>query len=184
MSNDQRQYVTFYGIEYTDWNETFGSFVNHHKILTQEYISDACTCPTMSEPAHGEWKFLYPHHLKRTYFIEGRIEGEIAVSSTATATITSYRASICKVHGASNKEEELASTGWIVVNKELAYHPTLHVGDEAVFHYWIDCYEEKKVTDKERIYLKLEFNADPSIIFLHSNDSKWTDVWVEVPFKM
>lgn len=181
--DDQRQYITFYGIQYTHWNETFGSFVNYQFLLTQEYISDACSCPTMSV-ANGEHKFLYPHHLKRTYFIEGRVEGEFAVSTTADATMTSYRASICKVHGATNEEEELASTGWVVVNKDLEYDEGLGVGDEAVFHYWIDAYEEKKVTDEERIYLKIEIQADPAIILMHSNDSKWTDIWVEVPFKM
>lgn len=184
MADDQRQYITFYGIEYTDWNETFGSFVNHHKVLTQEYISDAASCPTSSQ-AHGEHKFLYPHHLKRTYYVEGRIEGEIAITtSSATATCNSYRVTLCKVHGDTNDETELATTGWVAVNKELAYDAGLGVGDECVFHFWIDCFQEQKVTDSERLYLKVEFNADASITFIHSNDSKWTDVWIEVPFKM
>ncbi len=179
----QRQYLKFYGIDYNDWEESFGSFVNHHKILTQNYISDGVSTEATTQ-AHGEHKFLYPHHLERTYFIEGRIEGNIVVSTEGTTgDINSYRVSVCKVHEDST-ETELASTGWVSVNVTLEWDSEYNIGDETVFHFWIDCWKEQELSDLERLYIKIQIDSDASIILYHSNDSKWEDVWVEIPFKM
>lgn len=182
---EHRQYLTFYGIDYRDWYESFGSFVNHHKLLVEQYISDGVGEQCVeSVPAHGTHKFIYPHHLQKTYFVEGRIEGHITIATEGvTGICEGYRVSICKVHEDAT-ETELASTGWVSVNAEIEWDSTYDVSDERVFHFWIDCWQEQEVIDLERIYVKVQFRADPSIIFLHSNDDKWRDLWVEIPFKM
>jgi hypothetical protein len=84
-----------------------------------------------------------------------------------------------------NTDTELASTGWVTVDKFLLWDDELGIGDESVFHFWIDCWNEKELSEFERIYVKIEFQAeDEGILFLHCNDATWEDFYVEIPFKM
>jgi hypothetical protein len=186
-ADDQRQYITFYGIKYEDWYETFGTFVNWQHLLVREYISDGCSCATSSSLDEDGliYKFLYPHHIKKTYFIEGRIEGNFVVTCQGDdATLNAYRVTVCKMHD-DNTDTELASTGWVTVDKLLLWDDELGIGDESVFHFWIDCWSEKELSEFERIYVKIEFQTeDEGILFLHCNDATWEDFYVEIPFKM
>lgn len=184
MAGDERRtYLKFYGVEIDDWSETFGSFANYHYILLDDYVSDGCT--TVDDTAaNGTHKFLYPEHIKKRYWIEGRIEGEFCLSSSgATSTVTDYRVSICKVHD-NGTETELATSGWITINDSLPWNATYSVGDEHVYHYWIDCFEAKELTDYERIYLKIQVRSDANAKIMHSNDPEWLDVWFELPLRM
>lgn len=183
MADERRTYLKFYGVKLDDWEETFGAFANYHYILMPDYISDGCTTDD-DTAANGTHKFLYPAHIKKRYWVEGRIQGEFCLAASgATSTIDEYRVSICKVHD-NGTENELATTGWIAISDTLGWDSTYSIGDEHVYHYWIDCFEEKELSDYERIYLKIQVDCDANAIIMHSNDPEWTDVWFELPLRM
>ena len=182
-SDDQREYITFYGLYTDDWTFSFGTFSNHQYILNRDYISQGCST-TDSSLASDTHEFLYPHHIKKTYYIEGVIEGEISLAAVgATATVTSYQVSVWKMN-VDNSNEELATTGWITVNDTLVWDGGLGVGDEMVYHYWIDVWDEKELSENDRIFLKIEVNCDANTHLMHANDKTWTDVWIDIPFRL
>lgn len=182
---DMRYHRKFFGISIDDWQHTFGSFSNTHYILVDDYISEGCVTTDSSEASIAH-SFLYPHHIKTIYYIEGTIEGEITLAaSDATSTVTSYRITVCKTFkGASEPDEELKSTGWITVDNTLAWDATYGIGEEKVYHYWIEIWDEQKITEKQRLYLKIEVNCDQYTHLMHSNAATWQDVWIDIPFRM
>lgn len=180
-----RYYETFYGIDTDDWKETFADpvFVDHTLLLTKEYISDGCATTDWSF-ANGTHKFLYPQHIKKTYFIEGVITGHITVGTYDSAsTIVSYRVTVCKVNS-DTTETELFTTGWVTLNDALTWDAGLGVGEERVYPFWIDAWQQQKLGEFDRIYVKVEFTAYANIIFWHSNDATWEDLKIEIPFVM
>lgn len=183
-ASDQREFRQFFGVSLDDWQHSFGTFSDTHYILLNDYISEGCSTTDSSE-ASNVHSFLYPHHIKKTSYIEGVIEGGIClIASGATSTVTAYRVTVCKTfEGASEADIELASTGWITVNDTLAWDAGLSVGDEMVYHYWIDVWTEQKITELQRLYLKIEVNCNQYTHLMHSNDATWEDVWVEIPFR-
>jgi hypothetical protein len=185
MSQDMRMYETFYGIHVNDWGITFGgAFDESHYILTKDYINEGCACEETSEVSNT-LKFIYPHHTAKTYFIEGVISGHFTLaSSSAAAKITKYRVSIFKIHESTGDENELFSTGWIIVDDELSWNSDYEIGEEKVYPFWIDAWEKEKLTEFERFYLKIEVEGDSYTYFWHSNDSTWEDIKVEIPFIM
>lgn len=181
--DDQREHIKFYGFYTYDWQESFGSFSNTHYVLSREYISEGCSTLDSSE-ASDIHKFLYPDNIKKTYFIEGRITGNIVLTASGcTSTVTDFRVTICKVHE-DTTETELASTGWITVDDTLAWDAGLSIGKEIVYWFKIDVWEEQKLTNNERLYLKIEVNCNSCTHLMHTNDSNWEDVWVEIPFRL
>ncbi len=40
---------------------------------------------------------------------------------------------------------------------------------------------KRKLTEHERIYLKVEVNSDVRTLLMHANDAEWTDVNVTLP---
>lgn len=182
-ADDQREYRDFYGIQMNDWQFSFGSFANEHYFLKNDYISDGVDCDEASEASITHY-FIYEHHIKKTYFIEGVAEGNICLTaSDATSTITAYRATICKMNE-DTTDTELKSTGWITVNDILAWDAGLGVGDEIVYHYSIDIWEHQTLDEHDRLYLKIEVQCDQYGYLMHSNDSQWKDVWISIPFRM
>lgn len=181
--DDMRYYETFFGIHVNDWGKTFGNFSNHHKLLVKEYISEACSTTDGSEASITN-KFLYPHHIKKTYFIEGVIQGHITiVADRGTCTMTSYRVTVCKVHE-DTVETELFSTGWIDVSDILGWDVVYEVGDEMVYPFWIDAWSKKELNSLEKIYVKVETNSCSCCSLWHSNDTTWEDLKITIPFKM
>jgi len=201
--NDMRMYETFYGIHTDDWTETFGSFANHHKILTKNYISNGAIT-TDASSATETHKFLYPHHIKKIYFIEGVIEGHITFESHEdTGYLCAYRVTVCKVNE-DNVETELFTSGWKIVNATLGWDavhdiPSSEVGEEGsvVYPFWIDAWEKEKLTELDRIYFKVESTCSDNsscgscgaaectnITLWHSNDATWEDIKVTIPFIM
>jgi len=159
--NDQREVIDFYGFYTYDWTESFGQFADHHFLLEREYISDGCSTSDSSE-----------------------IQGNICLAASgATSTVTAYRVSLYKMHE-DNTSTELASTGWVTVNDTLGWDASLSIGDEMVYHFYIDVWQQKQITDKERFYLQIEVNCDQHCHLWHSNDSTWKDVWVAIPFRL
>lgn len=184
-SDDQREFRTFFGVSLDDWTHTFGSFSNTHFILLNEYVSEGCSTTESSE-ASNTHSFLYPHHIKKTYYIEGVIEGEICLTaSSATSTVTSYRISLCITYdGSSSPDDELATTGWVTVDDTIIWDSGIGVGEEMVYHYWIDVWNEQKITELQRLYLKIEVNCNQYTHLMHSNDATWQDVWIDIPFRL
>jgi len=196
MAEDMRYYETFYGIHTDDWMVNFGSFANHHKLLIKEYINDGCYTTANSTASSG-YKFLYPHHIAKTYFIEGVIEGQVTFgSSEATARICSYKVNVCKVHE-DTTETILYSTGWVQVNATLAWDSTYGIGEERVFPFWIDAWNYSELSEKERIYIQVQSTCTDNDNFVncsassctnsvlwHSNDATWEDIKITIPLKM
>lgn len=196
MADDMRYYETFYGVNIDDFPVTFGSFSNHNKLLVKDYVSDGASCTT-SSVATTTSEFLYPHHIKKTYFIEGVITGHITIgASTCTSVVTAYRVTLCKIDGDSQAKTELFSTGWVTIGDTLTWDSEYDVGDEMVYPFWIDAWEYEELSEGERLYLKVEVQAgvDPGGFcddaqfvgarLWHSNDATWEDIKVEIPFRM
>jgi hypothetical protein len=182
-TDDQREHIEFYGIFTDDWDVSFGDFTNHQYLLVEEYISKGCKTTDGSE-ASVTREFLYEHHIKKTCYIEGIIEGHITfAASSCTASITNYRVTVCKIHE-DNTRTELATTGWRAVNDTLIWDSDLSVGEEIVYHFNIQVLEERKITENERIYLKVETTSDSCCSLYHSNDATWEDIWIDIPFRM
>jgi len=183
-SDDLRYYETFYGVHMNHWNYSFGTFSNHNKLLVKEYISEGTLTTDSSTATATDNKFIYPHHIKKKYFIEGVITGHITVgASGCTSTVTSFRVSVCKIHE-DNTDSELFTTGWKTVSDTLIWNAGLSVGDERVYHFEIDAWEKETLSDKEKIYIKVEVNADTCAQLWHSNDATWEDLKIEIPFRM
>jgi len=188
--------MTFHGIHLDDWGVNFGNFSDHHKLLTEEYESDGCNS-TANSSATLTYKFLYPEHIKKVYFIEGTINGHVTfAASSATAYICKYRVSVCKVHE-NTDEDELFTTGWVTVDDTLAYNATYGVGEEKVYPFRIDAWENEELNEFERIYIKIESTCGDSanfsncsasacndLVLWHSNDATWEDIKIEIPFKL
>ena len=183
-SDDQRQMITFYGFYTYDWNESFGTIINTHYLLERDYISEGCSTLDSSE-ASVTHQFLYPHHIKKIFYIEGRLQGEICIAASGgTATVTDFRVTLCSMNDDTLDDTELASTGTWDVNDTLEWDSGLGIGEEVVYHYWIDIWEQQELNEHERLYLKIEVTCDQYALLMHSNDKSWTDVWCEIPFVM
>lgn len=179
MASDMRYYETFYGIHSNTDKLDFGSgvFNQHNKQLVKEYINEGCST-TDTSLADEEYKFLYPHHIKKVYFIEGVITGHITIAATADSTaVPEYRVTVCKVDSAGN-EDELFSTGW----KDPGI--TLNDEEEVVLNFSIDAWEKEKLGEYERIYLKVQTIPESNAVLWHSNDAQWEDVMITIPFKL
>lgn len=183
MAGNMRYYETYYGVHINDYNVSFGGhFTDHPKLLLREYISDGCSTEETSSVSNST-EFLLPFHLAKVYFIEGTISGHITLAaSTATATITKYKVSVLKIHGVSGTQTSLYDTGWMVVNDSLAWDSSYSIGEEMVYPFWIDAYEKQKLDEDERIFIRIEVDANTHTVLYHSNDSTWEDFKIEIPF--
>jgi len=194
--SDMRYYETFYGIHTDDWDWTFGSFSDHHYILTKEYINEACSC-TETSTASDSYEFLYPHHIKKVYFIEGVIKGHVTfAASGATAYLCQYRVTLGKVNEDATKTE-LFTTGWTTVDKTLDWNSTYSIGEETVLPFWIDAWEYEQLGEYDRLYVKVEStctddtnftscaeSACTDLVLWHSNDATWEDLKIEIPMRL
>jgi len=182
-ADDLRYYETFFAIHDNKWDINFGTFSNHHKLLTKEYINTACLTTDYSE-ASNTHEFIYPHHIKKKYFIEGVIFGQITFAAQEDdSTVTSYRVTVCKIHE-DNTKTELFTTGWKTVDDALTWDVTYSIGEDVVHAFWIDAWEKAKIDEKERIYLKVETSCNNYTVLWHSNDAKWEDIRIDIPFKL
>jgi len=181
-AEDMRDVITFYGYETDHWNFTFGPFANHTKLLEREYLSEACSCTQTSEASLSN-KFIYQHHIKKTYFIEGVISGHVTfASSGATSYITSYRVTVCKVNENTHIEDELFSTNWKTIDETLDWNSTYSYGDEIVFPFWIDAWNKEEIGEYDRIYVKVEANCDNNCVLWHDNNQTYEDLKINIPF--
>jgi hypothetical protein len=177
---EMRDYRTFYGINVDDFSITFGDFINHHKLLLENYISDGCDC-TESSSATVDSAFIYPNHIDKIYFIEGVIQGHITLAASgATTTIDSYRVSVGKVHEDTTRTV-LYTTGWVPISATLAWNDTYSIGEEKVYWFSIDAWDKSKLDEFERIYILVEVDSDAACVLYHSNDATWEDIKITIP---
>jgi len=186
-ADDMRYYETFYAIHTDDWTNTFGSFNSANKQLVKEYINSGCSF-TDTSAASNTNVFLYPHHIKKVYFIEGVIEGQITfAASGASSTVSQYRVTLSKTKDGNtsiDNDEELFTTGWIIPAVELAWDATYSIGQERMFPFWIDAWEAEKLVGTDRLYLKVEAKGTNTLVLYHSNDNTWQDIKITVPLRM
>jgi len=187
---DQRDFITFYGIIYPDWEITFGIFTDHTEQLITEYISDACLTTEYTQAdvtGYVELDFLFPHHIKKQYYIEGVIEGEITCACNGgTSTVSDYCISIYKTNGDDLGTELLVTSDWIVTNDVLAWDAGNSVGDEVTYNYKIEAWDgiyELLVEDRLYVKIQVRFNNNKGTL-MHANDKEWHDVWINIPFRL
>jgi len=195
--SDQRDFITFYGIKYEDWKVTFGKFINHKEILTMDYIhldaacseyTQATSCTNSKYCVTAE--FLFPHHIKKQYYIEGVIEGEFTVACNGgNSQIDDYRVSIWKTNEDTTFERlaytYLSGSEWITLNDTLTWDAGNSIGQERVYHWFIDCWTAQELKEEDRLYLKIEIRGTNEYLYLmHANDPDWTDIWCKIPFRL
>ncbi len=178
--DDMRDHLIVYGYYVDDWSWNYGTFANHHYVLDEEYVSESCSCTTSSTVTL--YKFLYPFKIKKTYAIEGMAKGEFTLASSgATATVTSYRVTICKMHS-DRTDTELKSTNWITVSDSIPFDHDDDISYDQKYPFWIDVWNEVILNENEQIYVKLEMYTVDTIL-LHYNDSTFNDFWIDIPIR-
>jgi len=195
-TEDQRDFITFYGIKLNDWTVTFGRFTLHEEILTMEYIHIDCDTSDYTQASSCSigycvtLDFLFPHHIKKQYYIEGVLEGEFTVACNGgNSHVTDYRISIWKTNSDTTYERlavtYLAASEWITVNDALTWDAGNSIGQERVYHWFIDCWTAQELKENDRIFLRIEIRGSNNFLYLmHANDPDWTDVWAKIPFRL
>lgn len=193
---DQRDFITFYGIKYDDWQITFGKFINHEEQLTMNYLhvdTDCVDYTAATSCTSGyciDLEFVFPHHIKKQYYIEGVLEGEITVAcGGGDSHVTDYRVSVWKTNEDTTYERlavtYLGTSEWISVNDDLNWDAGNSIGEEKVYHWWIDCWTAQALLEEDRLYLKIEVRgSNDKLLLMHANDPDWTDVWAKIPFRL
>lgn len=171
---EQRAYQTYYGIYPDDWSIDFGSLGSHHHLLVKEYIDTDCSS-TVTTGLSSTVRFVYPHALQKTYYIEGVVQGHIKLTSSATSTATSYTVSVFKMHE-DTTETDLGTTGEITVADSITTSNTFG------YPFWIDITEAQEITENERFGLKIEATCESTVYLSHDNSSTYEDVKVTIPF--
>lgn len=181
--DDMRFYETFYAVHNNHQEINFGTFAGHHKLLVKNYINEACLTTDYSSATLVS-EFIYSHHIKKTYFIEGTIKGQITLAAQSDdSTVTSYKISLWKIHE-NNEKNELFTTGWVTVDDALIWDATYDIGEDRVYAFEIDAWEKEELSDKERFFLKVEVNCNAYTVLWHSNSATWEDIKIEIPFKL
>lgn len=180
MSDDLRNYIKLYGIYTDDWTTVWGGQTfNRHLVKTM--INDACNSTASSAWTANGYNFIYPHNIKKKYFLEGVVEGEVGFGKIAASKVSDYRVSIFKLNE-DTTETTLATTGVISVNDSIT------AGDVHLYHFWIDVYDKKELSDYDRIGVKVEWNVSHSstntAALYHEVVTSDYDFWVDLPFML
>ncbi|RPI86133.1 MAG: hypothetical protein EHM34_00115 [Nitrosopumilales archaeon] len=192
MADDLPYYETMYGIYIEDWDWSYGSgfFANTHFMLTKEYLNEGCFTTDYTTLSNGEnvIMFLYPHWIKKQYYIEGVLEGQFCISIVGgvDGRLYTYKVRLMKLHE-DGTIGEIGSTGTkTVINQYYAYDIDIGVGDEGVYQFYMTISPEKKVLDKERLYVEITLDVDGTtgdMCLYHSNDATWEDFKISIPFR-
>lgn len=189
---DNRQYETFYGIETNDWDTTFGTLSDHDKLLIKEYINEECSTTSNTAWSSTGTIFLYPHHIKKKYYIEGVADGHITFTSEgagAESFVSNYRVSIIKVSSAAT-ETTLAATSIVSVNDTISWDSGTGTGDYIKYPFWIDIWSEpQELGVEERLGIKIEWDIDmgatgssTTAYLSHENWIQGEDFKITIPF--
>ncbi len=182
-SEDNRYFQTFYGVDLDDFEVDWGG-QSFTKLLVKNYLSDAVSVTTSTAhdgTSSNAVKFIYPHNIKKVYFLEGVVEGHLTFGApTGASSLSDYRVTVFKLHE-DTTETELATTGVITINDNYAQD------DEIVYPFWIDVFESgKEIGENERIGVKIEWDVSNSstatVTLYHDNDSTLEDFKITLPF--
>jgi len=189
MSSDLPYYETLYGVYLQDLTYSYGAgqFVDTNYILTKDYYDegDMTTDYTTLAAGSNTIKFLYPHWIKKQYYIEGVIEGQFTLSCLNDYdTLISYEVKVMKVDD-TGFTDQIGTTGVkIPSNLSFTWYSNYNVGTEIVYPFSIEVSPEKKMLDKERIYVEITIVATSDfLIFYHTNDATWQDLKIAIPFR-
>jgi len=188
MSNDLPYYETMFGILVQDWEWSYSThFICVKYMLTKDYLNFGCGTTDYTSLGAGTTtiEFLYPHWIKKQYYIEGVIEGQISLSCDGNNDfLISYTVRLMKVN-ASGVTSLIGSTGVITpTNTTFIWDALLNVGTEYVYPFYITVSPEVKVLDAERLYVEITIVANGNnLILYHSNDSTWEDLKISIPFR-
>ena len=188
MADDLPYYETLFGVYIDDWTWSYGGFfLNTKYILTKEYLNEGCYTSSSTSIATGAniISFLYPHWIKKQCYIEGVVEGQITLACDGDdGVLTSYTIRLMKIDSV-GVIEELGTTGVITpTNTTLSWDVGTSTGEEIVYPFYITISPEKKLLDKERIYVEVTIvAADNNLVLYHSNDSTWEDIKISIPFR-
>lgn len=164
---------TFYGFYTDDWSFNHGSLSSHHYLLDTDY-PHADISYTASSTATSTIRFMYPHYIADTYYLEGIQKGHITYTSTATSTCTSYVADIIKIHSDST-ETTLATTGTITVADSIT------TSSYVKYPFWIYV-SGQKITKNERLGLKVTTTCENNVYLSYDTDSTNQDIKIEFSF--
>lgn len=177
--NDMRDYYKFYGIRLDDWDTVFGgqTFERH---LLRDWVTDLVFSTPSSIWVSGGYSFLYPHHIKKKYYLEGVVEGEVSFGAVAHSHVSNYRVTIFKLN-TDTTSTDLVTTGIITVTN----HAVI-ANDINRYHFWIDAFNAKELTEYDRLGVKVEWNLNgigTTTAYLYHDyvAADGYDLWVDVP---
>lgn len=190
--SDTRFYQTFYGILTDDFTTTFGDLSNYHYHLVKNYVSDAASCGSTtdwtSSVSVSGIDFIYPHRIKKTYFIEGVVEGQITLAANdAVSQVSDFRVQVIRLNGNNSVRTTVADTGVISVNDDgSVYAYAGSVNEEVVYPFWIDVQIPQEFGENDRIVLNVAWdvaNQSTSPVDLsHWNWETTEDIKIIIPF--
>jgi hypothetical protein len=185
MVQDTRAYYTFYGIYTDDWDFNWGSYDSHQYMLVKNYISeDASTTTSSTWDSEGR-TFLYPHYIKKKYYLEGVVEGQITFTNdpiSTSGTLTNYKVDVIK-ESDTQTTTVLATTGIITVTDTIGDADTK---EYAVYPFWIDVLTSgKQIGENERLGIVIDWNVNiassTSAYLSHENWQDGEDVKITLP---
>lgn len=175
-----REVYKYYGIKLSV-PSTIWATQTWNNYLVKTYPSSECSSVASSSWTANGVKFLYPHHIQKTYILEGVVEGEICFSNNVVFEIKNYRVTVFKINN-DNNESDLVTTGIITHTDKGS------VDDYVVHHFWIDAYDTENVLDEyDRIGVKVEWNIGQTVSTVsaklqHDISTSDPDLWIDIPF--
>lgn len=185
VGDDERSYYTFYGLDITDYIMDFSTLNSHHKMLTEDYISqDASTTSTTIWTSTGT-VFLYPFNIKKKYYLEGVIEGQLTFTSDNqgnTSFVSDYQVDVVKYNN-DGTNTTLASTGVVSINKTLTY-PTDSYKVIPFFIEVVDTPQEIGVNERLAVRIKWDVSHSSTVTaeLSHANFPEGEDFKIKLPF--
>lgn len=175
--SDLRNYIKFYGIYLDDWSTTFGG-QTYSRFMLRDWVANAESEPSSTWQLAGR-SFLYPHHIKKKYLLEGVIDGEVTFGATAASHVSTFNVTLFKLN-ADTTQTDLATTGNITtVNRNIGALGALS------YHFWIDVFDAKELGEYDRLGVKVVWTSTSGTTanLYHDYDATYGyDLWVDVPF--
>ena len=192
-ADDARVYYNFYGIKTDDWKITWSGAINKQFLLVRDYLNEDISATTATSWSKAGVLFVYPHNIKKKYYVEGVIEGQFTLSSEdAQSWCSNYIVDVLKINEAGT-ETVIASTGSIAINDSFPYVVAGSIDTEIVYPFFIDVFATPvPIGENERLGFKIRWDAietgddesTTSAKLLHDNDSTFEDVKSKIPFKL
>lgn len=188
MSEDTRAYYPFYGISTDDWTTpVFGGTGALHTTLVKHFISEDTSTTSSSIWNSDGITFVYPHNIKKNYYLEGVVEGHITFTNhplgDKASYVSNYRVSILKLDDVAGETTTVAASNVIDTNDTIGDDS---LSDYQVYPFWIDVYSTPvDFNENTRIGIKIEWDIEqsssPSAYLSHENWQQGEDVKITLP---